>query len=185
MHCPSVRSWTESIILDVWTSIFWFLLTSTVVHFFFNFFKDFHGITFTVFFFFQSLSLSLNFNKIQSFIVSDFTYEKCFEGAGSVIPPETLSIPVPQLQAVFLFPVFVLEVVWFACIPVFISHWFSSRHPEELALLSLVSPAGPEVFVSHTLQGQEILLRAMAAIPTWVIRRGIWTGDGGSDGRVS
>jgi len=90
MHCPSVRSWTESIILDVWTSIFWFLLTSTVVHFFFNFFKDFHRITFTVFFFFQSLSLSLNFNKIQSFIVSDFTYEKCFEWARSVIPPETL-----------------------------------------------------------------------------------------------
>ena len=80
---------------------------------------------------------------------------------------------------------YLLEVVWFACIPVFISHWFSSRHPEELALLSLVSPTGPEVFVSHTLQGQEILLSAIAAIPTWVIGRGIWTGDGGTDGRVS
>jgi len=66
MYCPSVRSWTKYIILDVVTSIFWFLLTSTGLHFFFHFFKDFHCITFTVFYF-QSLSLSLNFNKIQSF----------------------------------------------------------------------------------------------------------------------
>ena len=50
---------------------------------------------------------------------------------------------------------YLLEVVWFARIPVFVSHWFPSRHPEELALLRLVSTAGPEVLVSHTLKGQK------------------------------
>ena len=53
---------------------------------------------------------------------SDFTHEEGLEGAGGVVPPEPLSVPVPELQAVFLFPVLVLEVVRFARVPVLVRH---------------------------------------------------------------
>ena len=41
---------------------------------------------------------------------SDFTHEEGLEGAGGVVPAEPLAVPVPELQAVFLFPVLVSEL---------------------------------------------------------------------------
>ena len=40
---------------------------------------------------------------------SDFTDEEGFEGAGSVIPSETLSVSVPELQAVLLLSILIPE----------------------------------------------------------------------------
>ena len=80
---------------------------------------------------------------------SDFTHEEGLEGAGGVVPPEPLPVPVPELQAVFLFPVLVLEVVGFPGVPVLVGDRLPRGHPEELALLRLVSAGGPEVLVSH------------------------------------
>ena len=53
---------------------------------------------------------------------SDFTHEEGLEGAGGVVPPETLPVPVPQLEAVLLLSVLVLEVVRFARVPVLVRH---------------------------------------------------------------
>ena len=38
---------------------------------------------------------------------SDFTHEEGLEGAGGVVPPETLAVSVPELQAVFRLSVLV------------------------------------------------------------------------------
>ena len=42
-----------------------------------------------------------------------------------------------------------LEVVGFACVPVAVGDRPACRHPEELALLSLVSAGSPEVLMAH------------------------------------
>ena len=39
--------------------------------------------------------------------LSDLADEEGLEGAGGVIPPEALAVPVPQLQAVLLLPVLI------------------------------------------------------------------------------
>ena len=64
--------------------------------------------------------LSLGSVKVED--GSDFTDEEGLEGAGCVVPSETLAIPVPQLEAVLLFPVLVLEVVRLTSVPVLVCH---------------------------------------------------------------
>jgi len=52
---------------------------------------------------------------------------------------------------VLLLSVLILKIIWFSGIPVLVCDRFSCGHPEELSLLRLVSTAGPEVLVSHTI----------------------------------
>ena len=49
--------------------------------------------------------LSLGSVKVED--GSDFTDEEGLEGAGGVVPPETLPVPVPELQAVLLLSVLI------------------------------------------------------------------------------
>ena len=53
---------------------------------------------------------------------SDLADEEGLEGAGCVIPPEALAVPVPQLKAVLLLSILVLEVVRLARVPVLVGH---------------------------------------------------------------
>ena len=77
----------EYIILDVLTSIKNDSLTSTV-HCSFHYSK---GIV-TSWVFLEKVTSFWTLTKFSLLFYSDFTYEKCFEGAGSVVPPETLKI---------------------------------------------------------------------------------------------
>jgi len=95
-----------------------------------------------------SLSVSVFLDRWRA-STSDFTDEEGFEGAGGVVPSETLSVSVPQLQTVFLLSILILEVVGLPSVPVLVGDGLPCGHPEELALLGLVSAGGPEVFVSH------------------------------------
>merc|ERR1712241_1034284 len=87
----------------------------------------------------------------------ELTHEESLERTRRVVPSQTLSIPVPQLQAVLLFPILIHKVVRFSSIPVFISYRFTISHPEKFSLLCLVGPTGPEMFFSHTEAGDVIL----------------------------
>lgn len=80
---------------------------------------------------------------------SNLTNKECLERTRGVVPSHSFSVPVPQLQTMLLFSVFILKIIRFSCVPVLVSDWFSRGHPEELALLCLVGATGPEVFVSH------------------------------------
>ena len=62
---------------------------------------------------------------------SDLADEEGLEGAGGVVPPEALAVPVPELEAVLLLPVLVLEVVRLPRVPVLVRHRLPRRHPEE------------------------------------------------------
>ena len=41
---------------------------------------------------------------------SNLAHEEGLERAGSVIPPETFAVPVPQLETVLLFPILIPEL---------------------------------------------------------------------------
>ncbi len=116
---------------------------------------------------------------------SNLAHEEGLKRAGSVVPPETLAVSVPQLETVLLFTILIseirkylsgpdmilsfisfidheslfltpfspspviinqirykndsLEVVGLPGVPVFVGDGFTGGHPEELALLGLVS----------------------------------------------
>ena len=53
---------------------------------------------------------------------SDLADEEGLEGARGVIPPEALAVPVPQLEAVLLLSILILEVVRLARVPVLVGH---------------------------------------------------------------
>ena len=137
---------------------------------------------------------------------SHLAHEEGLKRAGSVVPPETLAVSVPQLQTMLLLPILIpelenicqvkidllslsltmkasltnhghpfinqirsedtgsrhepliwmqhkvldsLEVVGLPGVPVLVGDGFPGGHPEELALLGLVSAWCPEVLVSH------------------------------------
>merc|ERR1712241_1548552 len=87
----------------------------------------------------------------------ELTHEESLERTRRVVPSQTLSISVPQLQTVLLFPILIHKVVRFSSIPVFISYRFTIGHPEKFSLLSLVGPTGPEMFLSHPEAGDVVL----------------------------
>lgn len=66
--------------------------------------------------------------------------EVCLEAAGGVVPLEAFPVPVPQLQAVLLLSVLILEVVRLPDIPVGERYRPPCGHPEELTLLRKISP---------------------------------------------
>lgn len=70
-------------------------------------------------------------NYRRELIVPHFTHEEGLEGAGRVVPLQSFPVPVPELQAVLLFPVLVAEVVGLPGVPVGEGDWSSGRHPEE------------------------------------------------------
>lgn len=72
------------------------------------------------------------------FVSVDFADKIGLEGAGSVVPLESLAVSVPQLEAVLLLAVLVAEVVGLAGVPVGEGQRSAGRHPEEVALLALV-----------------------------------------------
>ena len=43
----------------------------------------------------------------------------------------------------------ILVIIWFSSVPVLKAQRPSSRHPDKLSLLSLVSPGCPEVFITE------------------------------------
>lgn len=86
-----------------------------------------------------------------------FADEIRFEGAGRVVPFETLSVPVPQFQTVLLFAVLVAKVVGFARIPVGETDGSTCSHPKELPFFRLVGSAGPEVLAEQSLVFYEFL----------------------------
>ena len=72
------------------------------------------------------------------------------EGAGRVVPLESLAVSVPQFQAVLLFAVLVAEVVGFTGVPVGEGHRPAGGEPEEVALVALICSGRPEVFTAQT-----------------------------------
>merc|ERR1711892_727681 len=93
-------------------------------------------------------------------ILTNLTDKECFKRTRSVIPLQALSVPVPELQAVFQFPTFILVIIWLSGVPVFISYRLASGHPEELPLLCLVSTTCPEVLMTKT-QALNMLLNLL------------------------
>ena len=76
---------------------------------------------------FSSLTRSslLNFfiiTLVLSQCFSDLADEEGLEGAGGVVPPEPLAVPVPELETVLLLSVLVLEVVRLTSVPVLVCH---------------------------------------------------------------
>lgn len=78
-----------------------------------------------------------------------FAHEIRLEGARGVVPLEPLPVPVPELQAVLLLAVLVLEVVGLARVPVGEGDGPARGHPEEVALLGQVGAGRPEVLVAE------------------------------------
>lgn len=94
--------------------------------------------------------------------------EKGLETARTVVPLQSLAIPIPQLEAVFFLTVLVSEVIRLAHVPIFKSDRSAIGHPEESTFLGLVRTRGPKVLVSKTeilnmfLQSVVLLLRRYA-----------------------
>jgi len=63
-----------------------------------------------------------SFVLLTVFLDSDLADEEGLEGAGGVVPPQALAVPVPELEAVLLLPVLVLEVVRLPRVPVLVRH---------------------------------------------------------------
>ena len=79
----------------------------------------------------SSFELFHHHSCVVSQCFSDLADEEGLEGAGGVVPPEALAVPVPELEAVLLLPVLVLEVVRLPGVPVLVRHRLPRRHPEE------------------------------------------------------
>ena len=80
-----------------------------------------------------------------------FTHKVSFERTWGVVPFEALAVAVPEFQAVFLFPVFVLEVVRLAGVPVGEGDGPARGHPEEVAFVGQVGAGSPEVLMAQAL----------------------------------
>ena len=70
----------------------------------------------------SSFELFHHHSCVVTVFLSDLADEEGLEGAGGIIPPEALAVPVPQLEAVLLLSILVLEVVWLARVPVLVGH---------------------------------------------------------------
>lgn len=83
-------------------------------------------------------------------LVLRFAHKIRFETARRIVPFEPFAVPVPQFHAVFLFAVFVTEIVRFASIPISECDWSATGHPEEVSFVGQISARGPEVLVTQT-----------------------------------